>query len=97
MAPPGSPPESAAWGSLHLGGPIVTAGGLVFIGATLDRKLRAFDVSSGRELWSTELPAGARATPMTYATGDRQYVVISAGGGDDFGAGDWVMAFALPE
>src|SRR3989441_11946415 len=71
-------------GSPNLGGPIVTAGGLVFIGATLDRAIRAFDVETGRELWKADLPAGARATPMTYEAGGRQFVVIAAGGGGAF-------------
>ena len=83
-------------GSPQLGGPIVTASGLVFIAATLDRRFRAFDIATGRELWSTQLPAGGKATPMTYEIGGRQYVVIAAGGGDDFGSGDHIMAFALP-
>jgi quinoprotein glucose dehydrogenase len=83
-------------GSPHLGGPIATASGLVFIGATLDRAIRAFDVETGRELWKADLPAGARATPMTYEAGGRQYVVIAAGGGGPFGAGDAIIAFALP-
>ena len=83
-------------GSPNLGGPIVTAGGLVFIGATLDRRIRAFDIENGRELWSASLPAGARATPMTYEAAGRQFVVIAAGGGGPFGAGDAIIAFALP-
>ncbi len=83
-------------GAAHLGGPIATASGLVFIGATLDRAIRAFDVETGRELWKADLPAGARATPMTYETGGRQFVVIAAGGGGPFGAGDAIIAFALP-
>jgi quinoprotein glucose dehydrogenase len=84
------------WGSPNLGGPILTEGGLVFIGATLDRAIRAFDVETGRELWKAALPAGARATPMTYEAGGRQFVVIAAGGGGPFGAGDAIVAFALP-
>jgi len=83
-------------GSPNLGGPIVTASGLVFIGATLDRAIRAFDIETGRELWKADLPAGARATPMTYEAGGRQFVVIAAGGGGPFGAGDAIVAFALP-
>jgi len=83
-------------GSPNLGGPIVTAGGLVFIGATLDRRFRAFDIETGREVWSAPLPAGARATPMTYEAGGRQFVVIAAGGGGPFGTGDAIIAFALP-
>jgi quinoprotein glucose dehydrogenase len=68
----------------------------VFIGATLDRGFRAFDIDTGRELWYTALPAGARATPMTYQWAGRQYVVIAAGGGGAFGDGDAIVAFALP-
>ncbi len=84
-------------GSISLGGPIVTAGGLVFVAGTLDRRLRAFDIETGKELWHADLPAGARATPMTYVAADgRQYVVILAGGGKEFGTGDYVLAFALP-
>jgi len=89
-------PAPSAWGSPNLGGPIITASGLVFIGATLDRAFRAFDLVSGRELWKASLPAGARATPMTYEAGGRQFVVISAGGGGPFGTGDAVIAYALP-
>lgn len=84
-------------GSPQLGGPIVTAGGLVFIGATPDKGFRAFDVETGRELWKADLPAGARATPMTYEAGGRQFVVIAAGGSDIWGAGDAIIAFALPK
>lgn len=84
-------------GSPNLGGPIVTAGGLVFIAATLDRRFRAFDIETGDLLWEAPLPAGGRATPMTYRLADgRQLVVVTAGGGGSFGAGDWVMAFGLP-
>jgi quinoprotein glucose dehydrogenase len=79
----------------NLGGPIVTAGGLAFVAASIDHFIRAFDVETGRELWRGTLPAGARATPMTYEVGGRQYVVICVGGGDDWGRGDYVVAFAL--
>ena len=75
----------------------MTAGGIVFIGATLEHAIRAFDIESGRELWKADLPAGARATPMTYEAGGRQFVVIAAGGGGPFGAGDAIIAFALPK
>ncbi|MGH7634525.1 MAG: PQQ-binding-like beta-propeller repeat protein, partial [Gemmatimonadaceae bacterium] len=76
---------------------IVTGGGLVFVGATLDQELRAFDVETGRELWHAMLPAGAKATPMTYAVRGRQYVAIAAGGdGAYFGKSDDVVVFALP-
>ncbi|MFL5581455.1 MAG: PQQ-binding-like beta-propeller repeat protein [Gemmatimonadaceae bacterium] len=99
IAPPGI--DSATLrrlGSVNLGGPIVTAGGLVFIAATLDQRLRAFDVETGRELWSAPLPAGGKATPMTYMAGGRQFVAIAAGGdgGDVFGKGDELVVFALP-
>ena len=90
------PPERDL-GSPNLGGPIVTASGLAFIGATLDRQFRAFDVDTGKLLWSAALPAGARATPMTYAAGGRQFVVIAAGGGGPFGEGDAIIAYALPK
>ncbi len=80
----------------NLGGPIATAGGVVFIGATIDHFIRAFDIETGRELWKGPLPGGARATPMTYQLNGRQYVVISVGGNDDWGKGDYVVAFALP-
>ena len=82
----------------NLGGAIVTAGGLVFIAATADRKFRAFDVVNGRELWSADLPAGGKATPMTYFYRGKQYVVIAAGGdGEFFGSADALMAFTLDE
>lgn len=85
-------------GDINLGGPIATAGGLVFIGATIDRYFRAFDIESGRELWKAPLPAGGKATPMTYLGADgRQYVVIAAGGdGKAWGRSDEIIAFALP-
>jgi len=83
------------------GGPIATAGGLVFIAATMDDYLRAFDVETGDELWAGRLPAGGQATPMTYRIGrqGRQFVVIAAGGHALMGTrlGDAVVAFALPE
>ena len=89
-----APPE---WGSLNLGGPILTAGGLIFMAGTLDRSIRAFDIETGRELWRGPLPASARATPMTYRGADgRQYVAVAAGGGGPFGRGDWIVSFALP-
>lgn len=94
---PDAPASTAGWGSPNLGGPIVTAGGLVFIAATLDRKIRAYDVETGAELWSAALPAGGKATPMTFRGKDgRQYVVIAAGGdGGRFGKSDRVVAFAV--
>ena len=80
-----------------LGGPIVTASGLVFIGAAFDDRLRAIDAQSGAKLWEAHLPAGAQATPMTYAIDGRQYLVIAAGGyKGDSRRGDYVIAYALP-
>jgi quinoprotein glucose dehydrogenase len=88
------------FGMPNMGGPIATAGGLVFVGAAMDRYLRAFDIETGVELWKHKLPAGGQATPMTYraGTGQRQYLVISAGGHGPLGTprGDYVVAFALP-
>jgi glucose dehydrogenase len=86
-------------GSENYGGPIVTAGGLLFIGATdFDRKFRAFDKATGKLLWETTLPFAGNATPATYAVDGRQYVVIAAGGGKDLNApsGGVYVAFALP-
>jgi quinoprotein glucose dehydrogenase len=81
-----------------LGGPIVTASGLVFIGASLDDRFRAFDTDTGKLLWDVKLPAGGQATPMTYSLGGRQYVVIAAGGyKGDSTRGDYVVAYALPQ
>ncbi len=94
--PLGTGPDGRTPGSPNLGGAIVTAGGLAFIGATVEPKFHAYDVETGKLLWSADLPAGARATPITYRAGGRQFVVIAAGGGDLFGAGDHVVAFALP-
>ncbi|HUQ82889.1 MAG TPA: pyrroloquinoline quinone-dependent dehydrogenase [Gemmatimonadaceae bacterium] len=99
MVPPGTSPETAAaFGSINLGGAISTAGGLVFVAATLDRALRAFDVETGRELWKGALPASGKATPMTFRgpKDGRQYVVIAAGGdGELFGESDAIVAFRL--
>ena len=75
---------------------MITAGRLVFIAATLDRTFRAFDLDSGKELWKTPIPAGGSATPMKYEAGGRQLVVIAAGGGNEFGVGDAILAYALP-
>jgi quinoprotein glucose dehydrogenase len=87
----------ASLGSPNLGGAIVTAGGLAFIAATLDRQLHAFDIETGRVLWQGALPAGGKATPMTYAVRGKQYVAIAAGGdGKIFGKGDEIVVFALP-
>jgi quinoprotein glucose dehydrogenase len=80
-----------------LGGPIITASGLVFIAASVDDRFRAFDSATGRVLWQAKLPAGGQATPMTYSVQGRQYVVIAAGGYKDASTrGDYVIAYALP-
>ncbi|OLB16822.1 MAG: hypothetical protein AUH07_00165 [Gemmatimonadetes bacterium 13_2_20CM_70_9] len=93
-----SVPGSQAWGSVNLGGAMITAGRLVFVAGTLDQRLRAFDEETGDELWSAPLPAGAHALPMTYLAGGRQYVVIAAGGHDRLPSpiGDYLLAFTLP-
>jgi quinoprotein glucose dehydrogenase len=85
-------------GTPNIGGPIVTAGGLVFIGATMDGYLRAFDIDTGEELWKDELPGGTQTTPMTYSAGGKQYVVMVTGHHMWFGsqASDAVVAFSLP-
>ncbi|MGE0449048.1 MAG: pyrroloquinoline quinone-dependent dehydrogenase [Vicinamibacterales bacterium] len=92
--------DAANWGSVALGGPIVTAGGLVFAAGSLDPAIYAFDVATGRQLWRGSLPTSARATPMTYRGRDgRQFVVVSAGGHAVEGGAplaDYVVAFALP-
>jgi len=87
-------------GTEMYGGPIVTAGGVVFIGATVyDRKFHAFDSQTGKLLWETELPFAGVATPSTYMVGGRQYVVIAASGGRDpkWPVGGMYVAFALPK
>ena len=101
--PLGEYPELAAKGMRHTGsenygGPVVTAGGLVFIAATdLDHKFHAFDKATGKLLWETLLPAGGNATPATYEVNGRQYVVIAAGGGKSGApSGGTYVAFALP-
>ena len=84
-------------GSPNMGGSIVTASGLIFIGAAMDPVLRAFDIEEGRELWQGELPACANATPMTYQISGKQFVVVAAGGHGKLGSqqGDAVVAFTL--
>jgi len=88
-------------GSISLGGPIVTAGGLVFIAGTFDPYIRAFDIETGKELWKAKLPASGNATPMTYQLGPKgkQYLVIAAGGHPKIteeSLGDALVAFTLP-
>jgi quinoprotein glucose dehydrogenase len=96
----GSHPPTPA-GSISLGGPIVTAGGLVFIAGTIDSFLRAFNIETGEELWKAQLPAPGGATPMTYLVkqGGKQFVVIAAGGHakvTEESQNDALVAFALP-
>jgi quinoprotein glucose dehydrogenase len=91
--------QASEWGSLNFGGALVTAGGLVFIGAARDMMLRAFDIETGKVIWNAELPASAQATPMTYrARSGKQFVVIAAGGHSALRTkmGDYVVAFSLP-
>jgi quinoprotein glucose dehydrogenase len=85
-------------GTITLGGPMVTAGGIVFTAAAMDGFFRAFDSETGKEIWKYQLPAGGQATPMTYSLGGKQYVVIAAGGHGKLGTkqGDYVIAFTLP-
>ena len=85
-------------GTLNFGGAVATAGGVIFIAATADEKIRAFEKHSGRVLWEYQLPAGGYATPSIYMIDGRQYVVIAAGGGGKNAtkSGDSIIAFALP-
>lgn len=102
--PLGTSRDRAPWpfwdieGAPNMGGPLTTASGLTFIGATTDDFLRAFDTASGKEVWTMRLPAGAQATPMSYEVGGRQFIVVCAGGHAKMGTtrGDYVIAFALP-
>jgi quinoprotein glucose dehydrogenase len=89
--------KAAEFGSVNLGGSMVTAGGLLFIAAAMDDKLRAVDVETGKVLWEGQLPASAQAAPMTYSAGGKQFIVICAGGHGKLGTkrGDYVVAFAL--
>lgn len=93
-------PFGLATGAPNIGGSIITKGGLIFVAATTDQYIRAFEVASGKELWRGRLPAGGQATPMSYTADDgRQYVVITAGGHGALGTryGDYTVAFALPK
>ncbi|MDG2122131.1 MAG: c-type cytochrome, partial [Verrucomicrobiales bacterium] len=84
-------------GTENYGGPVVTAGGLLFIAATADETIRAFDKQTGKTLWQATLPFGGNATPSTYMANGRQYVVISAGGGKSGRpTGGTLVAFAIP-
>ncbi len=90
-------PESFEWGTAIIGGPITTAGGLIFMAASMDKKFRALDVRTGNELWQTELPYAGMAVPMTYMAQGQQYVVIAAGGNRRTFTeeGDVIIAFTL--
>jgi quinoprotein glucose dehydrogenase len=90
-------PEAKNWGSLNLGGAMVTGGGLTFIAATRDNHLRAFETATGKLLWEELLPASAQATPMSYVYKGKQYIVIAAGGHGKFETkqGDYVVAYSL--
>ncbi len=84
-------------GTENYGGPVTTAGGLVFIAATKDEKIRAFDKDNGDLLWEASIPAAGHATPAVYMKGGKQYVVIACGGGKGTKSGDAYVAFALPD
>src|SRR5438132_3532575 len=97
----GAHPQQIPAGSISLGGPIITASGVVFIAGTTDSFIRGFDVETGKELWKAQLPASANATPMTYSLGanGKQYLVIAAGGHPKITEeplGDALVAFILP-
>jgi quinoprotein glucose dehydrogenase len=94
LAAKGIPPT----GTENYGGPIVTAGGLIFIAASRDEHIRAFDSRTGKELWKARLPAAGYATPATYSINGRQFIVIACGGGKiGTKSGDAYVAFALPK
>jgi quinoprotein glucose dehydrogenase len=87
-----------ATGTFKIGGPVVTKGGLVFVGAAMDERLHAYDKDTGELLWEHQMEFGGYATPATYEVDGRQYVVIAAGGGGKTFTkpGDMYYAFALP-
>jgi quinoprotein glucose dehydrogenase len=97
MADPAKHPDAPQWGSVNLGGPLTTAGGVTFVAASMDGMFRAFETKTGKLLWTTALPAGGQATPMSYSVGGKQFVVICAGGHGKMKTkrGDSVVAFAL--
>jgi len=90
-------PEAKSWGSVNFGGAIVTGGNLIFVAASMDSHLRAFDRRNGTILWEYQLPAGGQATPMSYSVGGKHFIVIAAGGHGKLETplGDNLMAFAL--
>lgn len=84
-------------GTENYGGPVVTAGGILFIAATKDEKIRAFDKETGKILWEAKLPASGHATPAIYEQNGKQFLVIACGGGKGTKSGDVYMAFSLPD
>lgn len=86
-------------GTPNNGGPLVTAGGLVFVAAATDNLIRAVDIETGETVWSDTLPAGGQTTPITYSVGDRQFIAIAPGGHHfmETPIGDYLVAWALPE
>jgi len=91
-------PLSLVKGGVQMGGPMVTKSGLVFVAASADRHIRAFDINDGKELWADEMPTTGNAVPMTYVSGGKQYVVIAAGGHftSTSPSADYLIAYALP-
>ncbi len=84
------------WGSLAFGGILTTRGGLAFVAATQDDRIRAFESSSGRQLWEDRLPAGGQSAPMSYEINGRQFIAILAGGRSGIGSpGDWIVAYSI--
>jgi quinoprotein glucose dehydrogenase len=98
QTPLGTDLPGAHTGTFNVGGPIVTAGGLVFTTASQEPLLRAFDSTTGQELWTEPIPVPSQATPMTYTLKGKQYLVIADGGHTDFGTpiSDAIIAFSLP-
>jgi quinoprotein glucose dehydrogenase len=89
-------PDIPVSGTENYGGPVITAGGILFIAATNDEKIRAFDVNTGEQLWEDQLPAGGYATPATYEVNGQQFLVIACGGGKmGTKSGDEYRAYAL--
>lgn len=97
MMDPQKFPGAQHWGSINFGGAIVTAGNLIFVAASMDGHLRAFDTQTGAVRWEFQLPAGGQATPMSYSVNGKQYIVIAAGGHGKLRTkqGDYVVAFWL--
>jgi glucose dehydrogenase len=98
QTPLGTELPGAHTGTFNVGGPIVTAGGLVFTTASQEPFLRAFDSTTGQELWTEPIPVPSQATPMTYTLKGKQYLVIADGGHTNFGTAisDAIIAFSLP-